>query len=396
MRIVINDYAGFTFPLELSRELSKRGHFVLHLFKETNGGTTAPNEEIFNEKLEVFNIDTSRVEKDNLMKRWFQERKYGKLSVRKIAEWYPDVIISGNTPLIAQKKIFDWADVNEIPVVFWLHDLLSIAAKTILSEISPTLGTLLYSYFRKIEIDTLSKANHIIAITEDFIHFLKGWKIDTGKVSVIPNWGPIEKIPVISRKNRFSVQYELNDKFVVLYSGTLGKKQDIKLIVDTASKMVDDDEIIFIIATDARGQNLIKQQLVEKKLPNLLKLPLQPAPIYPYLLASSDVALVTLEATAGMYCVPSKLWSIYCAKKSSIVAVDKRNLCARITENIRAGIVISPGSVDECTAAIRELKKNKSLRISMGRNARRYAEKYFPISPIADAFENIVNQIMYN
>ena len=188
----------------------------------------------------------------------------------------------------------------------------------------------------------------------------------------------------------------MNDKFVVLYSGTLGKKQDIKLIVDTASKMVDDDEIIFIIATDARGQNLIKQQLVEKKLPNLLKLPLQPAPIYPYLLASSDVALVTLEATAGMYCVPSKLWSIYCAKKSSIVAVDKRNLCARITENIRAGIVISPGSVDECTAAIRELKKNKSLRISMGRNARRYAEKYFPISPIADAFENIVNQIMYN
>jgi colanic acid biosynthesis glycosyl transferase WcaI len=106
--------------------------------------------------------------------------------------------------------------------------------------------------------------------------------------------------------------------------------------------------------------------------------------------------LVTLAATAGIYCAPSKLWSIYCAQKPSIVAVDNGNLCARITENINAGIVITPGSVNECIAAIRELKENKSLRDSMGMNARRYAEKYFPISPIADAFEKIVKKVMTN
>ena len=132
--------------------------------------------------------------------------------------------------------------------------------------------------------------------------------------------GTLEQIPVMSRKNRFSDQYGLNDKFVVLYSGTLGKKQDIKLIADTVVKLAYDNEIIFVIATDARGQKLIKQQLAEKNLPNLLKLPLQSLTNYPYLLASSDVALVTLDATAGMYCVPSKLWSIYCAQKPSIVA----------------------------------------------------------------------------
>ena len=396
MRIVINDYAGFTFPLELSKELSKRGHCVKHIFTQACGIPYTSNEERCNEKLQIVKIDVSRVEKDNFIKRWFQEHKYGKLAVKKIAGWFPDIIISGNTPLIAQKKIMNWAKINEIPAVFWLQDLLSIAAKTILSDVSQTIGTIMYRYFRSIEIDTLKKANHIIAITEDFIPFLKGWNIDTAKVSIIQNWGPIEKIPVIYRKNRFSDKYDLNDKFVVLYSGTLGKKQEIKLITETAERLADDKEILFVIATDERGQNLIKQQLAEKDLPNLLKIPLQPVHIYPYLLASSDVALVTLEATAGMYCVPSKLWSIYCAQKPSIVAVDNRNLCVRITENIRAGIVINPGSVDECIAAIRELKNNKSLRVSMGRNARRYAEKSFPISPIADAFETIIYQIMYN
>ena len=396
MRIAIHDYAGFTFPLDLSCELSKRGNNVLHLFTKASGGPKAAFDKTGFNNLEIYDIYFDLIDKDNFIKRWIQEIRYGDLVIKKLEKWRPDIVISGNTPLVVQKKIMSWTVKNTVSSIFWLQDLLSLAAKSIISNVSRPVGSFVYSYLNKIEIDTLSKANHIIAITNDFIPFLKQWNINPAKVSIIPNWGPIEQIPVLSRKNRFSDQYGLNEKFVILYSGTLGKKQDIKLIAFTAAKLVDDNEIIFVIATDTRGHNLIKQQLVEKKLPNLLKLPLQPAPIYPYLLASSDVALVTLEANAGIYCVPSKLWSIYCAQKPSIVAVDNRNLCAQITENINAGIVISPGSVDGCIAAIRELKNDKSLRISMGKNARRYAEKYFPISPIADAFEKIIYKIIYN
>jgi glycosyltransferase involved in cell wall biosynthesis len=396
MRIIINDYPGFAFPLQLSSELSRRGHSVLHLFTDASGGPPTSIKKIVNDNLKIVNIDVCRVEKDNLIKRWFQERNYGKLAVKKINEWYPDVVISGNTPLVAQKNIMSWADNNGVPTVFWLQDILSIASKFIISDFNPTLGSFVYKYFKKIEINTLSKANHIIAITDGFIPFLQQWNINPAKISIIKNWGPLEQIPVISRKNRFSDQYGLSDKFVVLYSGTLGKKQDIRLITDTVVKLAYDNEIIFVIATDVRGQKLIKQQLAVKNPANLLKLPLQSPTKYPYLLASSDVALVTLESTAGLYCVPSKLWSIYCAQKPSIVALDKRNLCARITENIKAGFVISPGSVNECIAAIRKLKENKMMRESMGRKARGYAEKNFPISPIADSFEAILNQVIYN
>jgi len=394
MRIAMHDYAGFSFPLELSIEFSKRGHNVLHLFTAASGGPKASFKERCHGKLQALNIEIELVEKDKFLKRWIQEQYYGNLVIDKLRKWQPDVIISANTPLVAQKKIMNWADKNGVPAVFWLQDLLSIAAKTILYDVSPTLSSFAYSYLNKIEIDALSRANHIIAITDDFIPFLKQWNIDPDKVSIIPNWGPIEQIPVIERRNRFSDKYGLNEKFVILYSGTLGKKQDIKLIANTVNKLSNNSEILFIIATDARGQNFIKQQVSEKDLPNLLRLSLQPASIFPYLLASSDVALVTLDATAGIYCVPSKLWSIYCAQKPSIVAVDNRNLCARITENIRGGVVISPGSVDECITAIKDMKKNKSLRLTMGRNARRYAEKYFPITPISEAFEKIVYQVM--
>ncbi len=39
------------------------------------------------------------------------------------------------------------------------------------------------------------------------------------------------------------------------------------------------------------------------------------------------------------------------------------------------------------------LKEDELLRANMGINARRYAERNFPISKIADVFEEIINRI---
>ena len=396
MRIAIHDYAGFSFPLELSSELSKRGHNVLHLFSEASGGPKASFKEKLNKKLQIVNIGSDSVEKDNFLKRWIQERRYGELAIKELDQWRPDVVISGNTPLEAQKKIIRWAGNHAVPSVFWLHDLLSIAAKSVISNISRTLGCLVYNYLNKIEINSLLHADHIVSITHDFIPFLNQWNIAPSKVSVIPNWGSIEQIPVLPRNNQFSDHNGLNEKFVILYCGTLGKKQGIQLIADTAIGLIEDNEILFVVATDVRGHRLLNDQLAGKALPNLVRLPLQPSNLYPFLLASSDITLVTMEASAGAYCVPSKLWSAYCAQKASVVAVDKGNLCARITEDIQAGIVVRPGSVDESISAIRKLKKHRSLRLNMGKNARGYAERHFPISQIADSFEAILLRIAVN
>lgn len=396
MRIAIHDYAGFSFPLELSAEFSKRGHDVLHLFTKASGGPKASFKNRSNQNLQIVHVDADRVNKDNFLKRWTQERSYGDLAIAELADWHPDAIISGNTPLEAQKKIMDWACGHCVPAIYWLHDLLSVAAESILFKNSRLLSRFAFHYLNRMEIKTLAKADHIVSITDDFAAYLHQWDIDMVKVSVIPNWGPIEQIPVLPRKNPFSDHYGLNDKFIVLYAGTLGKKQDIPLIADTVARFGSADEILFVIATDQRGQKLLERHLPENNLANLLQLPLQPSHLYPYLLASADVSLVTLDSSAGNYCVPSKLWSAYCAQRPSIVSVDRQNASARTTEAVNAGIVIPPGSADACIRAIRILKEQPSMRIRMGKNARGYAEKYFPIHQISDAFETILHQIVYH
>ena len=123
-------------------------------------------------------------------------------------------------------------------------------------------------------------------------------------------------------------------------------------------------------------------------------LPLQPISVLPCLLASADILLSVLEDSAGSFCVPSKVWSGFCAAKPSLLVVHDENLAARITKDIRAGLVVSPGWVNGVVDAIKYLKKEPSLCESMAKNARRYAERNFFIPTITDSFENIFRQIL--
>ena len=99
MRIAIHDYAGFSFPLALSGEMARRGHQVLHLFSEASGGPKALTSHLPEGALQVINVGHHRINKDNLFKRWAQERQYGNHAVTQLHQWRPNVIISGSTPL---------------------------------------------------------------------------------------------------------------------------------------------------------------------------------------------------------------------------------------------------------------------------------------------------------
>ena len=396
MRIAIHDYAGFPFPFELSRSLAQRGHTVLHLFTRSSGGPKASFDSDQSNGLSIQVIKTKLIQKDRLFKRWYQEKCYGASAIRILHQWRPDVLISANTPLEAQREIIHWASRNSVASIYWLQDLLSLAAKCILSKVNRLLGRLVYVYLHRLEADALARADHIVSITDDFIPILERWNIDQNKITTIPNWGPIEQIPVLSRHNRFADQHGLTNRFVLLYAGTLGMKQDLSMIAETALNLADSPNVRFVIATDDRGKRLLNHKLSGKRIPNLLQLPLQPTHLYPYLLASSDACLVTLQASAGTYCVPSKLWSIYCSGKPSIVSVDTANLAAKITKRVHAGIVIPPGSSEACIISVKQLMTHPDRCVRMGNNARRYAERHFPINGIADGFETIIHNVTAN
>ena len=122
MRLLVHDYPGHAFPLQLSRHLAGRGHEVLHIFAGYNvtprGLVTRQDDDPESFAIRPLYIGEP-LNKYNFVKRWFQEREYGHLLEKEICSFKPEVIISANAPLDVQKLALASANRVHSRFVFW-------------------------------------------------------------------------------------------------------------------------------------------------------------------------------------------------------------------------------------------------------------------------------------
>ena len=173
----------------------------------------------------------------------------------------------------------------------------------------------------------------------------------------------------------------------------MGMKHNPNIISKAAKNLKHHSEIIFLVITDGIGMDILKKEKEDCNLDNLLLLPFQPFEIFPQVLASADAQITLLEADAGVCSVPSKVWSGYCAGRTSLMVVPEDNLAAKRTKEINAGIVIPNKQSSLLSEKILYLNNNPELCEIYGQNARTYAEEHFRIDKIADRFEIILNNL---
>lgn len=390
--ILIHDWCGHPFTLDLSKELAGRGYSVHYVYTRASGGPKAAIVDS-SDSLALHHVDVDPIQKSRFVRRWFQDRAYGARAARIVARVRPDVVISANTPLESQRKIINACRRKNIPFIFWQQDIISIAARSILTRRSRILGGLVGGYFYRLEKKMLRQSRHIIVIADEFKEIITGWGIAPDKVDVIANWAPIADIPVLAKRNAFAEKYHLSEKIVVLYSGTMGMKHNPQMIRRLARYFADDARIQFVVATDGVGRQALEEGQRKQNLSNLLLLPLQPFEIFPQVLASADILLVLLENDAGIFSVPSKVWSGYCAARPTLLAAPPGNLAARLTRDIGAGLAVRPDDFDGAVFAILDLARDAEKRKSMGQNARRFAEEHFPAHKVAARFEKVIKRV---
>ncbi len=397
MRILINDFAGHPFQVQLSRALAKRGHSVLHCYCASNlspkGLINRLQDDPKNFNIQKIMLDAP-FEKYGLLKRWFQERKVGQAVIDLAREFKPDRIISANTPLGSQGKIIRFARAEKIPFTFWLQDMLGIAIAKHLTQRIPLLGAMIGAFFQMYEGLQLIFSDSVVAITQDFIAHCPHRLMTRGSITVIENWAPLDDLPLRPRRNAFSQRHELDGKTSLVYSGTLGLKHNPELLVRLAEHFRADDTVRIIVVSEGIGADYLKDRKAELGLFNLILLPFQNFDDMPDVLASADILIAILEKGAGAFSVPSKLLTYLCAARPLLIAIPEENLAARIVDNIGAGLRASTECPENFVTIASHLIKYPSLREPMAKRARQYAEQTFDIEQIASKFETIfVNQV---
>ena len=393
MRIVVNDYSGHPFQVELSRSLARRGHNVLHVhfadFQTPKGDLVRRDDDA--PGFEVCGLSRGRpFAKNRYFRRVFQERQYGLLAAKTAIAFRPDVVIGCNNPLDAQRELQNVCRSAGIPFVFWLQDIYSVAINHVMRRKLPVLGNIIGARYTRLERMLLRQSDAIVAITEDFIPVIKRWGVDEKRCTVILNWAPLEAISPMDKDNPWSRAQGLADTKVVLYSGTLGLKHDPLFLVDLAEWLRLRVDTVVLVVSEGAGADLVKHEAAMRGLENLRVLPFQPFEVYPQVLGSADILLSIIEAEAGIFSVPSKVLSYLCAGKAIVLSVPKENLAARTVAEIGAGLCIAPGDREAFCDAVTNYLDDGDRRLADGQKGRAYAENAFAIEAITDRFEAVL------
>ncbi|HEY1121059.1 MAG TPA: glycosyltransferase family 4 protein [Haloferula sp.] len=396
MKILVHDYAGHAFPTSLSRALAARGHEVVHAFA---GSLQTPRGDLQRHSEDAPTLEFREIPMDpdyprykySFRRRRDMEIRYGKAAAEFVREWKPDAVLSGNTPTETQEPITRATVEVGGRFYYWVQDFYSLAVDKLLRKKIPVAGGFIGAWYRLLDSRQFKRSSGIVAITADFTPILAGeFGVDPERVSVVPNWAVIEEIPVQPKDNEWSRRNGLHDKFVFLYSGTIGMKHNPAMLLELAKKFKDDDSVRIVIVSEGIGADWLRRESAAAGLTNLLLLPYQPFAELPQVLASGDVLVGILEEEAGVFSVPSKTLSYLCAARPLLLAVSKQNLAARITREHGAGITVEPKDMEGFLAAASFLHASPDERAEFGRKARVYAEATFPIEKTATTFEKIL------
>lgn len=150
-------------------------------------------------------------------------------------------------------------------------------------------------------------AQRVFTITKGMADSIASY-CDRGKIEVVSLWSN-PNLPVLNLKkedNVFLRENNLIGKFVIMYSGNIGKGHDLDVLVDVANILKDFNDIVFLFVGEGYLKPIIKEKADNYKLTNVLLLPYQDRSVLPYSLSCPDLAVVSTNKQSGKVCIPSK------------------------------------------------------------------------------------------
>jgi colanic acid biosynthesis glycosyl transferase WcaI len=176
-----------------------------------------------------------------------------------------------------------------------------------------------------------------------------------------------------AEETAFRRRYGLDEKFLVTYSGNMGVKQGLNVVLDAADLNRIDNSILFLLVGSGADCHRLKRRAADLKLPNVRFLPLLNEEEFRGMVAASGICLVTQQKSVSEVAFPSKIVTYLAAARPIIASVNPESEVAQITRECGAGKVVAAEDAEGLLAAIRELRENDLKEL--GRCGFEYAKR---------------------
>lgn len=304
----------------------------------------------------------------------------------------PDVVIASSPQLLVGLAGWWLAAWKHVPLVFEVRDLWpeSLSAVGMGSQTSLT-----HRILAKIAEFLYRKATRIVVVTPAFKdHLIKYWQIPASKISVVENGVETSLFSPQNTNPELRKEWGAEGKFVVSYIGTIGMAHGLESLLEAAARMQQSaPEILFLLLGEGAERERIQSLANSRSLTNLRFVGQQPREKIPAYIAASDACLVLLKkADLFKTVIPTKMLEFMSCARPVILGVQGQ--AQQIIEESQSGICIAPENAGDLVQAITRLAADPTLRDSLGRNGRRYIQQRFSRRSTAEAYLDVLENLL--
>jgi colanic acid biosynthesis glycosyl transferase WcaI len=217
---------------------------------------------------------------------------------------------------------------------------------------------------------------------------IKGVPAD--RVVLFPNWASLEGLDPDAGAGLRAELGISPSEVVALYSGTMGKKQELTQLAQAAKLLRHVPRLVFVFCGSGPGRDELEAEC--RDLPNVRFLDLQPLDRLGALLGMADIHLLPQSSDVADLVMPSKLTGMLASGRPVVATSAEGTELASVVRD--RGLLVPPGRPQEMARAIERLVSDPGLRASLGANARTYAEEHLSRDLVLTRFQEALEALV--
>jgi colanic acid biosynthesis glycosyl transferase WcaI len=226
---------------------------------------------------------------------------------------------------------------------------------------------------------SLVAASRVVALGDLMSARVAARGVARDRIRIIHNWAAGDAIrPIDPASNTLRRAWGLDGRFVVGYSGNMGRAHDFSSLLSAAERLKEKPRIVFLLIGAGNRRQAIEADVRARGLTNVMFQPYQPREALAQSLTAPDCHIVSLRPALEGLIVPSKIYSSLATGRPVIFIGAVDGEVARImTLTEPVGFRVAPDDVESLVGAIERLAGHADEAAAIGRNARQLFEDLF-------------------
>lgn len=302
-----------------------------------------------------------------------------------------DVVILKTDPPLLAVALTRAAVSRGVRVVQWIQD---IYPEILTEHYGPMLAPLVWP-LRVWRNAAWRRSAVCVAVGPDMQPALTAAGIGAAAQRVQPNWAPreLEQAAQAEDVARLRAVWGLEDRFVVAYSGNLGRVHEFETLLDAAARLRDVPQIAFLFVGGGRRLAEVHRVVADRDLRNVHFSPAVARADLAASLAAADLQVVTLRPGFERWVNPSKLAGVLAVGRPALFIGPEQSAIAELLRVEGAGLAARNGDGAQVADSIHRLQKSPNLTAKLAAGARAAFARQFRFADQLDAWDQLLRAV---